>query len=130
MSLRYQWGRKTIQAGAKPDKTQFARHLRRRMTPAEKVLWSQLRYNKTGVKFRRQAPILIYFADFYSPKANLVVEVDGAYHLYQQGYDERRDKAMNRLGLRVLRFSNSDVMGRLPAVMAKIKSVIREQICL
>ena len=35
------------------EKLQRARELRRDMTPAEKLLWQELRANKLGVHFRR-----------------------------------------------------------------------------
>ncbi|GAB1469321.1 hypothetical protein MASR2M66_01970 [Chloroflexota bacterium] len=36
------------------EKLQRAKELRREMTPAEKILWQELRANKLGVHFRRQ----------------------------------------------------------------------------
>lgn len=39
------------------EKLQRAKELRRDMTPAEKILWQELRGNKLGVHFRRQQVI-------------------------------------------------------------------------
>ena len=50
------------------------------MTPAEKILWQELRANKLGVHFRRQQAIAGFIVDFYCHKAGLVVEVDGDIH--------------------------------------------------
>lgn len=36
------------------ERVQFARHLRRRATQAEKSVWSYIRKELTGFKFRRQ----------------------------------------------------------------------------
>ena len=47
------------------------------MTPAEKILWKELRANKLGVHFRRQQVIQGFIVGFYCHKAELVVEVDG-----------------------------------------------------
>ena len=59
-------------------KRSFARKLRREMTEAEGRLWEQLRDRRLdGLKFRRQAPIGSYVADFLCADAMLVVEVDG-----------------------------------------------------
>jgi len=38
-------------------KLQRARELRRDMTPAEKLLWQELRANKLGVRFRPPPPL-------------------------------------------------------------------------
>ncbi|MBK9210147.1 MAG: DUF559 domain-containing protein [Anaerolineales bacterium] len=58
-------------------KLERARELRRDMTPAEKILWEELRRNKLGVHFRRQQVIERFIADFYCHSASLVIEVDG-----------------------------------------------------
>ena len=66
---------------AKPETIEFAKSLRRDMTPCEKLLWERLRRkNIRGVKFRRQHPIEYYIADFYCHEARLVIEVDGPVH--------------------------------------------------
>src|SRR3989304_5828700 len=57
-----------------------ARRLRRQMTNVEHVLWRELRWQATGVRFRRQVPLFGYVADFFAPACNLVVEVDGPVH--------------------------------------------------
>ena len=65
-----------------PDLKQIARKLRAEMTGSELLLWSRLRRKQLrGVQFYRQKPIGNYIVDFYSPKAKLVVEVDGSQHL-------------------------------------------------
>jgi very-short-patch-repair endonuclease len=62
------------------EKLQRAKELRRDMTPAEKILWQELRANKLGVHFRRQQVIAGFIVDFYCHKAGLVIEVDGDIH--------------------------------------------------
>ena len=69
---------------------QNAKTLRIGMTEAERRLWSRLRQEQLGVKFRRQHPLGTYVLDFVCLDAKLVVEVDGSQHLDQQAYDERR----------------------------------------
>ena len=59
------------------EKLQRAKELRRNMTPAEKMLWGELRANKLGIHFRRQQIIEGFIVDFYCHKASLVIEVDG-----------------------------------------------------
>jgi very-short-patch-repair endonuclease len=58
-------------------KLERAKELRREMTPAEKLLWQEVRANKLGVRFRRQQVIQGFIVDFYCHQAGLVVEVDG-----------------------------------------------------
>jgi very-short-patch-repair endonuclease len=89
-----------------------SRKLRRDMTDAERKLWSLLRNNQLGVKFRRQVPYDLYILDFYCVKAKLVIEVDGAQHFTSDGKrrDEIRDADLRRDGLEVLRFMNAEVL--------------------
>ena len=89
-----------------------SRKLRRNMTDAERKLWSLLRNNRLGVKFRRQVPYDLYILDFYCVKARLVIEVDGAQHYTHEGKrrDKIRDSDLRRDGLEVLRFTNADVL--------------------
>ena len=105
-------------------KLQRAKELRQDMTPAEKVLWDELRANKLGVHFRRQQVIAGFIVDFYCHIAALVIEVDGDIHDLQQEEDARREKALSELGLRVVRFRNDEVTKNLLVVVEKIKSLI------
>ena len=93
------------------------------MTTAEKILWEELRNNKTGYKFRRQHPIGDYIADFICIEKNLVIEVDGGYHntMEQMQDDTVRTIDIERIGYTVIRFTNDDVEMNLPTVMLKIK---------
>jgi len=93
------------------------------MTPAEKILWEELRANKLGVHFRRQQVIQGFIVDFYCHKAGLVIEVDGDVHDLQKEEDERREKVLNGMGLRIVRFRNDGVVRSLSAVVGKIKEL-------
>lgn len=90
------------------EKLQRSRELRREMTPAEKVLWEELRANKLGVHFRRQQVIQGFIVDFYCHRAGLVVEVDGDVHDLQKEEDARREKALSEMGLRIVRGGGED----------------------
>lgn len=94
------------------------------MTPAEKLLWQQIRANKLGVRFRRQQVIQGFIVDFYCHKSALVVEVDGDVHDLQKEEDERREKVLSEMGLRVVRFGNDEVVRNLSAVVGKVKETI------
>ena len=108
------------------EKLQRAKELRRDMTPAEKILWEELRANKLGVHFRRQQIIQGFIVDFYCHKAGLVIEVDGDVHDLQKEEDERREKVLRELGLRIVRFRNDEVVKSLSAVVGKIKKLIEK----
>jgi very-short-patch-repair endonuclease len=98
-----------------------ARELRRNMTPAEKMLWEQVRHNRlNGLQFRRQQIIGSYIVDFYCHAKALVVEVDGDIHDSQQDYDAERDSYLMTRGFQILRVSNDDVKENLIAVLQKI----------
>lgn len=94
------------------------------MTPAEKILWQELRANRLGVHFRRQQVIAGFIVDFYCHRAALVVEVDGDIHDLQQEEDARREKALNEIGLRIVRFRNDEVLKNLSIGVEKIKEMI------
>jgi very-short-patch-repair endonuclease len=108
------------------QKLQRAKELRREMTPAEKILWEELRANKLGVHFRRQQVIEGFIVDFYCHKAALVIEVDGDIHDLQQEEDARREKVLSELGLRILRFRNDEVVRNVSAVVGKVRELLKK----
>jgi very-short-patch-repair endonuclease len=92
--------------------------MRKNLTPAELKLWSKLRGDQLlGLRFRRQHRLGSYIADFYCPARNLVIEVDGDSHAERQEYDQKRTHWMETCGLRVVRFTNDEVMTNLDSVL-------------
>jgi very-short-patch-repair endonuclease len=93
------------------------------MTDAEKLLWSKTRYKQLkGYQFYRQKIVGNHIVDFYCPRANLIVEVDGGQHYInevKQG-DKVRDDYMVSLGLRVLRFSDQEIFENIEGVTERI----------
>ena len=92
------------------------------MTDVERKLWSKLRSNQLGVKFRRQVPFGNYIADFISLEAKLVIELDGYQH-YQENalqQDKLRDRYFAKEGFTVLRFNNSEVTENMDGVLEMI----------
>lgn len=84
-----------------------------------------------GMQFYRQNPIAGYIVDFYCAESMLVVELDGDSH-YQEGaqeYDHIRDECMRSMGLRILRFSNLDVMKNIDGVLLEICNEIKQTPC-
>ncbi|MDH6592712.1 very-short-patch-repair endonuclease [Variovorax sp. TBS-050B] len=99
---------------------QNARILRREMTDAERKLWSGLRGEQLGVKFRRQHPLGNYIADFACLDPKLVIELDGSQHQAQAGYDARRDAFLRAQGFDVLRFGSNDPFVNFEGVLQAI----------
>ena len=105
-------------------KLQFARHLRRESTDAERLLWFHLRDRRLGAKFRRQQPVGPFIVDFLSVEAAVIVEVDGSQH--QEAVDAGRTRFLERRGYRVLRFWNNDVLGNIGGVLEVIATALGE----
>jgi very-short-patch-repair endonuclease len=97
--------------------------LRTNMTVPERLLWQCLRGEQLGVKFRRQHGIGDYIVDFYCSEKGFVVEVDGDSHFTDDAvaYDAVRDAFLMSLGLRVMRFTNQQVMHELESVCNMIR---------
>jgi len=97
------------------------------MTPAEQILWNELRNNRLeGIHFRRQQIIDGFIADFYCHSAGLVVEVDGAVHDIQKNYDRLRDEIISARKLTVMRVTNDDVELCLPEVLRRIFAAVKD----
>jgi very-short-patch-repair endonuclease len=105
-----------------------ARELRENMTDAERCLWARLRLKHLGYMFCRQKTIGDYIVDFYCHKARLVVEVDGGQHFTGDtaSNDRVRDEYMRSLGLKVLRFSNYEVLRNTDGVTEAIYEVLEK----
>ena len=104
-----------------------ARELRRDMTLAERKLWQVLKQGQLeGYRFRRQHPVGPYIADFICLEAGVVIEVDGGQH-QQNHEDQRRDRYMQSIGFKVLRFWNNEVMANLEGVCSVIAQCLAER---
>jgi very-short-patch-repair endonuclease len=108
------------------EKLQRSRELRQEMTPAEKILWNELRGNKLEAHFRRQQVIAGFIVDFYCHAAGLIVELDGGVHDKQIEEDAQRDKVLKEMGLRIVRIRNDEIVRDLSAVFGKIRALVSE----
>ena len=89
---------------------EFARRLRKEMTDAERFVWARIRYRQIkNLKFRRQAPIGPYIADFVCHEIRLIIELDGGQHAEQIEADEARTRWLEAAGYRIIRFWNHEV---------------------
>ena len=106
----------------------IGRRLRSEMTECERLLWSRLRRKQLhGAQFYRQKPIGSYIVDFYAPAVRLVVEVDGPQHqdyIYAQN-DAHCDESLKSQGLRVLRFTNLQVLQELDSVVCVVAEALK-----
>jgi very-short-patch-repair endonuclease len=111
----------------KPLSRDKRRALRKNSTEAEKKFWEKVRGKRLlGLKFRRQHGIGNYIVDFYCPKLKVVVEIDGESHFtdYGQDYDRVRTEFLNELGIKVVRFSNDEVMRNIEGVFSRLKDIV------
>ena len=102
-----------------------AAQMRFRPTLSERKLFSAICCGRLGVTFRRQVPIGEYVVDFVARSAHLVVEVDGGYHEKRSRADARRDRALEKLGYRVLRLPAELVVEHLAQALARIRERLR-----
>jgi adenine-specific DNA-methyltransferase len=102
------------------------RSLRSSSTDAERLLWRFLRARRSGVKFRRQHSIGRYIVDFYCVEARLVIELDGGQHYEpeHEKHDAYRTRVLEALGLRVIRFTNIEVLCSPDVVREAIARVL------
>ncbi len=106
---------------------EFSRKLRNHSTPGEILLWKKLRAGSMrGYTFNRQKPLNRYIVDFYCKPLNLVIEIDGTYHLEAEQVikDRERQEILIGMGLHFLRFSEQEVRRNIDAVLRAIENYI------
>lgn len=96
----------------------------------EKKLWAKIKNNQLGVAIHSQKAMYGYIADFWCPKAKLIIETDGKYHLQKAMVesDKNRDAVFASHGIKTIRFTASEVFVNLPAVVAMIRAEISKNI--
>lgn len=67
--------------------------------------------------------------DFYCHKHKIVIEVDGDIHLEEvvRERDDGREHDIEKLGIKILRFTNKDVLEDIEAVKSRILVEINNQ---
>lgn len=113
--------------GAHPIIFEFAKRLRNNLTPSEMILWGKLKECFPKFKFRRQHPVFLYIADFYCHKEKLIIEIDGSIHQLAEvkAKDEIKQKDLEDLGIRVLRFSTDEILYHIDTVTHTIASFLK-----
>ncbi|MBI4779321.1 endonuclease domain-containing protein [Candidatus Falkowbacteria bacterium] len=102
-----------------------ARELRNNMTAAENKLWFEY-LRQISFKVYRQKPIRNFIVDFYIPQFKLVIEVDGETHMRDAEYDDNRTEELKKLGLRIIRFWNNDILEGFAGVCDRIESYLNK----
>ncbi|SMP03387.1 Very-short-patch-repair endonuclease [Muriicola jejuensis] len=97
------------------------------MTFGEIALWREIKGKKLGVRFSRQISIDRYIVDFYCKDLRLAIEVDGSVHFWpeKEVRDRIRQRRLEALGVRILRFSDTDVKNNLRWVVGEIEREIQ-----
>jgi len=109
-----------------PELRKRARDLTNNATYSEVLLWRKIRRKSLGYEFHRQVPIDGYIVDFYCHELNLAIEVDGSSHDNKYEYDISRQRVLERLGVRFIRFENNDVNSNMNDVLRALEGVIIE----
>ena len=105
------------------------RRLRREMTKAELAFWEGVRAGKIeDVKFRRQYGVGPYIIDFFIPSQNIAIEVDGSIHNLPrvQENDRNKDAFLKNNGIKVIRFSNEQVLNELDTIIEELKTILEK----
>ncbi len=92
--------------------TASARANRKIANPPEVKLWYDAlsRGKIGGYKFTRQKPIGNFILDFYCSSLLLGIEIDGDSHARQMDYDDERTRRLNAMGVKIIRYTNREVM--------------------
>lgn len=113
--------------GANRNIFEKASILRNNMTDAEKIMWNELKNRQIfKAKFRRQHPISIFIVDFYCHEFKLAIEIDGEIHLGKEiiEYVDGRTHDIEKLGIRILRFTNDQVFNSFDEVLQEILNAV------
>ena len=104
-----------------------ARRLRKEMTPWERKLWHCF-LKAYPIRFQRQKPVGKYIVDFYCAGSKLVVELDGGGHYTpeEQQRDKHRTEELEKYGMKVVRFCNTDVDRNFYEVCSAIDHAVQE----
>jgi cyclase len=113
--------------GASPIIFELARKLRNNVTDSEMILWGILKTHFPDLKFRRQHPVSIYIADFYCHSHKLILEIDGSIHNLPdvQANDKMRQQDLEELGIKVVRFTNKEIVKNIEMVLEIIKKNLK-----
>ena len=104
-----------------------AKKLRNNVTLTEMILWGRLKEYFPKLKFRRQHPVSFYIVDMYCHAEKVVIEIDGSIHDLEEmkTKDELRQKELEALGLKVIKFTTKEITNRLESVLQTIEEHLK-----
>ena len=105
----------------------YARYLRKNMTPQERKVWNILRNHQFyGLEFRRQYPIGEYIVDFICRSKKVIIEIDGGQHNTEEAllYDKKRTEYLETMGYTVVRFWNNEIDDNFTGVYQFLKNIL------
>jgi very-short-patch-repair endonuclease len=104
-----------------PALTKLARDLRRKSGLSEVLLWRHLKGSqRIGFAFQRQKPVDRYILDFFSTELMLAIEIDDGSHKFKEVEDGIRQRRLEQLGVRFLRFPENEVRKNIDGVLQAI----------
>jgi very-short-patch-repair endonuclease len=111
----------------KPYLKELAKKLRQDSTLSEVLLWNELKSKKfQGLDFDRQKPLDNFIVDFYCKDLMLAIEIDGDSHDYAYEIDRVRQERLESLGVRFLRFDDTEVKRNISNVLREIEAWVLE----
>ena len=102
-----------------------ARDMRRNPTEAQKALWERLRDKRCGFTFNREVVMGSAIVDFACRTRWLVVETGGEGEVGGM-LATLSDRKLTDVGVRVLRFSDNEVLEDVEAVVTRIKAELQQ----
>ena len=103
-----------------------AQELRNNMTKEEVLLWLDF-LKKLPITVNRQKNIGNYIVDFFIASKRVVIEIDGLQHtmIENQEADRKRDEELQKLGIKVLRYTNFEINNNFNTVCNDILKYIK-----
>jgi leucyl-tRNA synthetase len=117
----------TTDAKAWNELIAHAKHMRHNPTEAETAMWEIVRGDKLGAHIKRQVIIGWFIADFACIEKKLIIEVDGGVHTGRKPEDEGRTADLEKMGYRIMRFTNEEVLNNADAVRKSIRNALNER---
>jgi len=111
------------------DLKEKARDNRNKMNRPEAKLWYEILSNRKLLRYRflRQKPVEDYIVDFFCSELKLGIEVDGVSHDEQKEYDKGRTLNLSKIGIKLIRYSNTDIMCNLEGVYLDLDKQVKER---
>ena len=106
----------------------LARELRNNSTKSEFQFWQLVKGKQLGVQFHRQVPIDAFIIDFYCHELLLGIELDGNSHFSEEHIekDKLRDKRLTEQGVKIIRFTDSQIFDDTRFVLDSVRNKISE----